>query len=146
MFDNLDYLAPKKTAPYTLHGVRTTAEPIILQLVYAGSGTTFFAEFAKLKPPSREAAQEERNVYRERVARLFATHAVTGWEHVVDKGQPVAFTPDNCLALFRKLIRLVDSRGESVGRWDIVDGAIAYAMNPDNFSDPIATADDLGKQ
>lgn len=145
MFDNLEYLAPAKTADYPLVGVQTTTEPVKLRLVYAGSGTTFFSEFTKLKAPGRDASQEERCVYRERVARLFATHAVVGWEHVVDNGQPVPFTPDNCLALFRRLIRLKDSRGEQVGRWDIIDGAIVYAIDPDNFSAPMADAADLGK-
>lgn len=145
MFDNLEYLAPSRIVDYTLPGVRTTAEPIVLRLVYAGNGTAFYNEFAKLKMPDEDATQEDRLLYRERVARIFALHAVVGWDHVVDKGQPVPFTPDNCMALFRKLIRLPDSRGEQVGRWDIIDRAIVHAMTPDNFDRAMPDASDAGK-
>lgn len=145
MFDTLEYLAPKKTVSYPLHGVRLTAEPITLELVFAGNGTAFYNEFAKVPSPPPDETSEQRAARRERIARLFATHVVTGWSHVVDQGQPVAFTPDNCLALFRQLIRLKDSRGEMVGRWEIVDAAIVFAMDPDNFSEPIVSAADLGK-
>ena len=145
MFETLEYLAPARTVAFTLQGVRTTKEPVVLQLVYGGNGSTFFNEFAKLKRPSVDASQSEWTAWRERVATLLASHVVVGWEYVDDKGAPVPFTPENCAALFRRLINLKDARGATVGRWDIVEGVLLYALDPDNFRAPMPEPDELGK-
>jgi len=147
MFDSLEYLAPKRTIEYPLDGVRTppATEPIVLSLTYAGRGTAFLNEFSKVKAPDATASQDDRCAYRERVARLFAKHAVTGWVNAHDKGESIPYSETACAALFAKLIRLKDARGDQVGRWDLIDGAIVHAMEPSNFSEPMVTAGDLGK-
>lgn len=144
MFDELDYLAPTKTIECPLAGVRTppSTDPVTLQVIYAGSGTAFFNEFTKLKAPTNDV---ERRAYRERAARLFAKHAVTGWLHVCEKGAAVAFSEVACSALFVKLLGLKDGRGEQVGRWDLIDGVIAEAMDPARFTEAMVPASDLGK-
>lgn len=147
MFDNLNYLAPAKTATFKLVGLVTppAKEPIELDVVFSGQGTAFFNEFAKIKAPERGASLEDRCEYRERVGRVLARHAITGWRNVFDGGKEVPYSETACAALFSKLIRLKDAKGDPVGRWDLLDDLAPFVMTAGNFSESMPTAADLGK-
>lgn len=149
MFDNLNYLAPAKTLSFTLHGVVTPPanEPIVLELVYGGRGTAFFNEYAKVQAtaPGAGVPAEERAAYLERVGRVFAQHAVVGWKNAYDGAKEVPFSTTTLAALIGKLVRLPDASGAPVGRWDLVERAISASLDADNFTEPMPTAEELGK-
>ena len=136
MFD-FDHLAPVKTAKLKLPSIirwpRTSPHVIELELQHAGDGNPGYAA-ARLKTP----VPSDRLAAYERIAKLFGEHVIVGWTGVLDdKGAPLPFSKAGATELLMALVR--------AKRHDILDWLHAFATDAENFHDPVALAEDVGK-
>jgi hypothetical protein len=137
MFDDADFeaLTPRGTARYTLRQVhiRRNPEPVVLVVKPATEANERYQN-AVLKAPKAATSAE----FMKQSASLFAKHVVTGWENVLGAdGKPVAYTPEGGEEL---LHRLIDAKRAD----DIVAGLFIFARTPDNFTEGVVDAGDLG--
>lgn len=134
---NLDHLRPTaKHYEHVLHGVHIPVDnpkPVTLFLAFCGRGSRYWNALLKWKPIADEVEATRRS------ANALAELGVIGWKHVEHDGTPVPYNPEDCQKVFDALL--------AANRLEIVDRALAAAMNPDNFTEtPLPTAADLGKQ
>ncbi|RPH64999.1 MAG: hypothetical protein EHM89_00220 [Acidobacteria bacterium] len=137
MFDDdlFDHLTPRGTFDIVLHDVhipRDSDKPVVLTAKFAGKGSPYWNAMMKLKPLADATAATER------AATLLAKLAIVGWQNVSKNGVPVVYSAELGAEVLHKLIR--------AKRAEKVDYAIAAAMNPDNYREPIVEAVDLGKE
>ena len=130
MFD-FDHLSPVKTARITLGSTirvpRDNPNPVVLVVRHAGDGNPAFMNANRSTP----RATGRIPVY-ERMARLFACHVVVDWENVAE-----TYTPELGEQMLLALIR--------AKRTDVLDYLSAFTSDADNFTEPMASAVDLGK-
>jgi len=141
MFD-FDHLAPVKTFKITLPAIfrrpRTAPKPITIEFRHAGEGTPeFLSERLKRAKATRDASPSREAKY-EDVTKLWADTLIVGWEGALDDaGAPLPYTKALGAELFQAMIR--------AKRFDVIDWISQQITDADNFHDPIALPDDLGK-
>lgn len=133
LFDHLKPVA--KFHEHVMHGVHipaTNPKPVILHLAYCGKGTRFWNAITKFKALADEKAANRRS------AEVFSRLGIVGWANVENDGQPLAYSTELGAQVLEMLI--------AVDRDEKIDFALNAAMNPENFTEPVVEAIELGKK
>lgn len=141
MFD-FDHLAPVKThkikLPSLFRWPRTSPHPIEIEFRHAGDGTPEFkSERLKRAKAQKDAPTTDEARY-EQVVKLWADTLIVGWEGPLDTaGKPLAYTKALGFELFQAMIR--------AKRFDVIDWISSQITDADNFHEPVALPEELGK-
>jgi hypothetical protein len=133
LFDHLRPVA--KFHEHVMHGVHIPAsnpKPVALHLAYCGKGTRFWNAITKFKTLADDRAATKR------AAEVFSRMGIVGWANVEHDGQALPYSSEIGGQVLEMLV--------DADRADKVDAALVAAMNPDNFTEPVVEAAELGKK